>query len=216
MAKFAQYYLKYDLSHLFADNYRSSRQQLFGTPLRDVQATDTVIGVSGYEWYSYMVHNRYHRRCDRCRTWHPPQETPRHQGWADSAQSQEIQGRLGERWELRKFLKTGDRNYLWNENYRRWDDHDYEETDHSDDFDAEDKECDRVLKEVKEFLDKDKPELILPDSYIMEQQQHRARRRRPKPWCWPSLSRFIVGMRYGAIWMRYTLGKLFFRILFKS
>lgn len=49
MAKFAQYYLKYDLSHLFADNYRSSRQQLFGTPLRDVQATDTVIGVSGYE-----------------------------------------------------------------------------------------------------------------------------------------------------------------------
>ena len=30
MAKFAQYYLKYDLSHLFADNYRSSRQQLFG------------------------------------------------------------------------------------------------------------------------------------------------------------------------------------------
>ena len=83
-----------------------------------------------------------------------------------------------------KFLRTGDRNYLWDENYRRWDDYDddYEETDdYSDDFDAEDRECDRVLKEVKEFLDKDKPKLILPDSYIMEQQQRNARRRTPKP-----------------------------------
>ena len=31
------------------------------------------------------------------------------------------------------------------------------------------------MREVKEFLDKDKPKLILPDSYIMEQQQRRAR-----------------------------------------
>ena len=65
-----------------------------------------------------------------------------------------------------KFLRTGDRNYLWDENYMRWDD--YEETDYSDDLDAEDKECDRVLKEVKEFIDKDKPKLILPDSYIKQ------------------------------------------------
>ena len=78
-----------------------------------------------------------------------------------------------------KFLRTGDRNYLWDENYKRWDD--YEETDYSDDLDAEDKECDRVLKEVKEFIDKDKPKLILPDSYIMEQQQQQARRKNNKP-----------------------------------
>ena len=66
-----------------------------------------------------------------------------------------------------KFLRTGDRNYLWDENYKRWDDpdDDYKEPDYSDDLDAEDKECDRVLKEVKEFIDKDKPKLILPDSY---------------------------------------------------
>ena len=75
-----------------------------------------------------------------------------------------------------KFLRTGDRNYLWDENYKRWDDH--EIPDYSDDLDAEDKECESVMREVKEFLDKDKPKLILPDSYIMEQQQHRARRRR--------------------------------------
>ena len=62
-----------------------------------------------------------------------------------------------------KFLRTGDRNYLWDENYMRWDD--YEETDYSDDLDAEDRECDKVMKEVKEFIDKDKPKLILPDSY---------------------------------------------------
>ena len=82
-----------------------------------------------------------------------------------------------------KFLRTGDRNYLWNENYKRWDDYDddYEETDYSDDLDAEDKECDRVLKEVKEFIDKDKPKPILPDSYIMEQQQQQARRKNNKP-----------------------------------
>ena len=70
-----------------------------------------------------------------------------------------------------KFLRTGDRNYLWEKDYKRRDDpdDDYEETDYSDDLDAEDKECDRVLKEVKEFIDKDKdkdkPKLILPDSY---------------------------------------------------
>ena len=62
-----------------------------------------------------------------------------------------------------KFLRTGDRNYLWDENYKRWDD--YEETDYSDDLDAEDRELDRALKEAKEFIDKDKPKLILPDSY---------------------------------------------------
>ena len=78
-----------------------------------------------------------------------------------------------------KFLRTGDRNYLWDENYKRWDD--YEETDYSDDLDAEDREFDRVLKEVKEFIDKDKPKLILPDSYIMEQQQQQARRKNNKP-----------------------------------
>lgn len=72
-----------------------------------------------------------------------------------------------------KFLRTGDRNYLWDENYMRWDD--YEETDYSDDLDAEDRECDKVMKEVKEFLDKDKPKLILPDSYSMEQQQQQAK-----------------------------------------
>ena len=71
-----------------------------------------------------------------------------------------------------KFLRTGDRNYLWDENYKRWDD--YEETDYSDDLDAEDKECDRVLKEVKEFIDKDKPMLILPDSY---NKQHKGLRK---------------------------------------
>ena len=82
-----------------------------------------------------------------------------------------------------KFLRTGDRNYLWNENYKSWDDpdDDYKETDYSDDLDAEDKECDRVLKEVKEFIDKDKPKLILPDSYIMEQHQQQARRKNNKP-----------------------------------
>ena len=68
-----------------------------------------------------------------------------------------------------KFLRTGDRNYLWEKDYKRRDDpdDDYKETDYSDDLDAEDKECDRVLKEVKEFIDKDKdkPKLILPDSY---------------------------------------------------
>lgn len=72
-----------------------------------------------------------------------------------------------------KFLRTGDRNYLWDENYKRWDD--YEETDYSDDLDAEDRELDRALKEAKEFIDKDKPKLILPDSYIMEQQQQQAK-----------------------------------------
>ncbi len=71
-----------------------------------------------------------------------------------------------------KFLRTGDRNYLWDENYKRWDDH--EIPDYSDDLDAEDKECESVMREVKEFLDKDKPKLVLPDSYIMEQQQRRA------------------------------------------
>ena len=66
-----------------------------------------------------------------------------------------------------KFLRTGDRNYLWEKDYKRRDDpdDDYKEPDYSDDLDAEDKECDRVLKEVKEFIDKDKPKLILPDSY---------------------------------------------------
>ena len=66
-----------------------------------------------------------------------------------------------------KFLRTGDRNYLWDENYKRWDDpdDDCKEPDYSDDLDAEDKECESVMREVKEFLDKDKPKLILPDSY---------------------------------------------------
>lgn len=57
-----------------------------------------------------------------------------------------------------KFLKTGDRNYLWDENYKRWDDYD----DDFDDDDDDDKEYNRVMKEVKDFLDKDKPKLILP------------------------------------------------------
>ena len=75
-----------------------------------------------------------------------------------------------------KFLRTGDRNYLWNENYKRGDDD--EIRDYSDDLDTEDKECERVMREVKEFIDEDKPKLILPDSYIMEQQQRNARRRK--------------------------------------
>jgi hypothetical protein len=72
----------------------------------------------------------------------------------------------------KRFLRTGDRNYLWEKDYKRWDDH--EMPDYSDDLDAEDKECESVMREVKEFLDKDKPKLVLPDSYIMEQQQRRA------------------------------------------
>ena len=75
-----------------------------------------------------------------------------------------------------KFLRTGDRNYLWKDDYKRGDDD--EVPDYSDDLDAEDKECERVMREVKEFIDEDKPKLILPDSYIMEQQQRNAHLRK--------------------------------------
>lgn len=60
------------------------------------------------------------------------------------------------------FLRTGDRRFLYEKDYKKPGYNDYEEIDYSDDFDAEEKEYNRVMKEVKDFIDKDKPRLILP------------------------------------------------------
>lgn len=79
------------------------------------------------------------------------------------------------------FLHTGDRRFLYEKNYKKKGYNDYEDTDYDDfddKFDAEDKESERVMREAQTFIDKDKPKLILPDSYIMEQQQRNARRKK--------------------------------------
>ena len=62
----------------------------------------------------------------------------------------------------KNFYRTGDRRFLYDEHYRKKGYNDFDCVDYDDDFDAEDREYDRVMKEVKDFIDKDKPKLILP------------------------------------------------------
>ena len=44
MAKFAQYYLKYNLEHMFSAEYKDRRQQIFGAFLETNGSIDFVLG----------------------------------------------------------------------------------------------------------------------------------------------------------------------------
>lgn len=58
MAKFAQYYLKYDLTSLFAGEYRSSRQQLFGALFETNESIEFSTGEGNdKKVYKHQVHH---------------------------------------------------------------------------------------------------------------------------------------------------------------
>ena len=58
MAKFAQYYLKYNLEHMFSAEYKDQRQQIFGAFFETNESIDFVLG-EGEDQKVYK-HQVYH------------------------------------------------------------------------------------------------------------------------------------------------------------